>query len=932
MSSQITNNNKVIEDLNNQKNINNYHNKKISNKNIKANKVNIGNIKQEKYVTNNQKNKYLKNNFKHDIHNTSGNNNKLFNNTFYRTKNENNNKNFLIKDNHRDNHNKVVVDIKESLKRGRNTSAPPLKQKDINKNNKNNYLMYNNKKFNYNKIKHNDDNSFNKSNIQRKKEENDISYDKIKDKNKLNKDRPHIPSKVDSINTRINRINNIKKNFISKTNKKLYNNIHNDKEADENNITERKYRDILENQEKIAILEKKLKENKIKLKNNDFYNYTSNNTKLNNTFNYNHKNPHENDNSFDNEEKMINTNTEDNKDHSLNHFHNNNYMDITPDKVKKNTKNNNSYMNNFDSIDATNNKDNSKIYNMKNQNKTGYSYTKKSDFIKKINIPKISKDKDKDLFNNNYNLYNKNIINTERIQANKKKSKKINIINLKTNENDYYYTKSSNIFNTVNNKLNKSSILPNNKNKINNTNKLKKNKNKIKLYPNYDIKKNNSVKKARIKTDFYNNNNNNNNKKINQIIGKRNSDKSQLQNKKIYNKNINNTYEKINSSKLKKYEAKVKKPKSKEKLEKLDDTEEIKHEEEKINENGNNGNNDINENNDNNVKLEKFEKNIRIIDKIGYICHAGEISFGKPKTNQDNYFKYNINSNLDDLIFVGVCDGHGENGHHVSDYLINHLPLDLEVEYLNNSENNSFENISQEKITKIFEESFLKTDTDLNLLCDNMKKLKLMGENVPNYFNCDYSGSTCISILLKKNDISTVYVANVGDSRAIIVKENNNNIWTFEQLSRDHKPTEEDEYKRIIEADGEIEAIEDDNGNWTGPLRVWEKGSEGPGLAMTRSLGDKVGTKIGVICTPEVSKYLIKDEDRAFIIASDGLWEYMPNQDVTEAVKELILDMRENNEISADIIANELFKQAVIRWRQKEPGMDDITIICVLLK
>ena len=48
-------------------------------------------------------------------------------------------------------------------------------------------------------------------------------------------------------------------------------------------------------------------------------------------------------------------------------------------------------------------------------------------------------------------------------------------------------------------------------------------------------------------------------------------------------------------------------------------------------------------------------------------------------------------------------------------------------------------------------------------------------------------------------------------------------------------------------------------------------------------------------------------------------------------LKELILDMRENNEISADIIANELFKQSVIRWRAKEPGMDDITVICVLL-
>ena len=37
-----------------------------------------------------------------------------------------------------------------------------------------------------------------------------------------------------------------------------------------------------------------------------------------------------------------------------------------------------------------------------------------------------------------------------------------------------------------------------------------------------------------------------------------------------------------------------------------------------------------------------------------------------------------------------------------------------------------------------------------------------------------------------------------------------NNTWSFKQLSRYHKPTEQDEYQRIIEADGEIEAIEDD--------------------------------------------------------------------------------------------------------------------------
>ena len=132
--------------------------------------------------------------------------------------------------------------------------------------------------------------------------------------------------------------------------------------------------------------------------------------------------------------------------------------------------------------------------------------------------------------------------------------------------------------------------------------------------------------------------------------------------------------------------------------------------------------------------------------------------------------------------------------------------------------------------------------------------------------------------------------------------------------------------------DGEIEAIEDDNGNWTGPLRVWEKGSEGPGLAMTRSLGDKVDTRLGVVCTPEVTKYIIKPEDRAFIIASHGLWEYMPNQEVYDFVKELIQSMRQNhNEVDAELIAKELFEQSVLRWRQKEQGKDDNTIIVVLL-
>ena len=346
----------------------------------------------------------------------------------------------------------------------------------------------------------------------------------------------------------------------------------------------------------------------------------------------------------------------------------------------------------------------------------------------------------------------------------------------------------------------------------------------------------------------------------------------------------------------------------------------------------------------------KLDYNQKSIYKVGVICEGGEVVFGEKKTNQDNYFDYSINN---DMRFIGVCDGHGEYGHYVSQYLREYLPKQLEKKFrkvlkkqklnLNLLQKEMSGDCSSEikkteenqnvfeKIKKIFEKSFSKTDKSLSSFCQYVNKNNIgnsQDEAEESVFDIEYSGSTCVSILLKEKNIKKIYVANVGDSRVIIIKElnNQNRDWIPLQLSRDHKPTEEDEAQRILEYDGEIEKIEDDDGNWTGPLRVWVKGSDGPGLAMTRSFGDEVGASVGVISVPEVSEYKVKDEDRAIIIASDGLWEYMDNKDVTEKVKKLI-DKNDPN-----LIANELYKESVNRWKLKDQGIDDITIICVLLK
>ena len=46
----------------------------------------------------------------------------------------------------------------------------------------------------------------------------------------------------------------------------------------------------------------------------------------------------------------------------------------------------------------------------------------------------------------------------------------------------------------------------------------------------------------------------------------------------------------------------------------------------------------------------------------------------------------------------------------------------------------------------------------------------------------------------------------------------------------------------------------------------------GPGLRVSRSLGDQVAATCGVIAEPELSHHKLTSDDRFLIVASDGLW------------------------------------------------------------
>lgn len=70
-------------------------------------------------------------------------------------------------------------------------------------------------------------------------------------------------------------------------------------------------------------------------------------------------------------------------------------------------------------------------------------------------------------------------------------------------------------------------------------------------------------------------------------------------------------------------------------------------------------------------------------------------------------------------------------------------------------------------------------------------------------------------------------------------------------------------------------------GEFIGPARVWLKKESVPGLAMARSIGDMLAAQVGVTAMPEVKIFTRKASDRILIIASDGLWEFYSNEEVS---------------------------------------------------
>ncbi|XP_060188421.1 probable protein phosphatase 2C 58 [Lycium barbarum] len=192
--------------------------------------------------------------------------------------------------------------------------------------------------------------------------------------------------------------------------------------------------------------------------------------------------------------------------------------------------------------------------------------------------------------------------------------------------------------------------------------------------------------------------------------------------------------------------------------------------------------------------------------------------------------------NNNELGLFAIYDGHM--GHDVANYLQTHL----------------FNNILKEHdvwtdTVSATRRAYNTTDKDI------LEKAFELGKG----------GSTAVTAMLINGQ--TLIVANVGDSRAVISKKG-----VAKQLSIDHEPNRE---REIIESKGGfVSNIPGDVPRVDGQL------------AVARAFGDK-SLKRHLSSDPDVAIELIDNDVDLIILASDGLWKVMSNQEAVDCIKNM---------------------------------------------
>lgn len=159
----------------------------------------------------------------------------------------------------------------------------------------------------------------------------------------------------------------------------------------------------------------------------------------------------------------------------------------------------------------------------------------------------------------------------------------------------------------------------------------------------------------------------------------------------------------------------------------------------------------------------------------------------------------------------------------------------------------------------------------------------------------------------------TLYVANAGDSRGVLCRAGK-----AVALSEDHKPQSDVELERITKVGGFVNQAGRVNGN----------------LNLSRSIGDlKYKQLVNVTpqeqmitADPDITTTVLENEDEFMILACDGIWDILSNQDAVDFVREGI-----SNGLSDKEIVESAFKRCISDDPKMTSGLggDNMTFMLV---
>ncbi|CAI0437778.1 unnamed protein product [Linum tenue] len=254
-------------------------------------------------------------------------------------------------------------------------------------------------------------------------------------------------------------------------------------------------------------------------------------------------------------------------------------------------------------------------------------------------------------------------------------------------------------------------------------------------------------------------------------------------------------------------------------------------------------------------------------------------SRGRRETMEDTHFLKPNFCNENFIHFFGIFDGH--RGGAAAEFSAKALPGFLHhPATISNSPGDALI------------ESFIKTDVAFRKELDSHR---ITRKNTQKDW---HPGCTAMASLIVGNRL---FVANAGDCRTVLCRAGN----AF-PLTKDHTASDPEERERVVNAGGEVE--------WR--VDTWRVGRAA--LQVTRSIGDD-DLKPAVTAEPEVTETNLTEEDEFLVMASDGLWDCVKNDDVVSIVRDTVKE--------PTMCSKRLATEAAERGSN-----DNITVIVVFLR